>query len=446
MHKLHFIIFILDLQTLNITLHYEERVLPSIINESQFDAIELITQHTLISQRVSELLTERAAQFSLLLDDISITHLSFRPEFTSAVELKQVVQQDVEKQRFLAEKTDQSRQANVIAAEGDARAADLIGKALDEAGDGLIELRQIEAAEGIANQLSKSRNSVYLPYGPQMLFNITGNQNYINARFSLPLANYLPHLVPSQIATAHFQLVLPCDRHFGIDSIPIEICYAGTGDHGFSRRRLFTAVPLINQYSIGSILLENPYYGLRKPSDQSRSSLLYVTDLCIMGKTLVLLHWCQKMKLTPAILHGFSLGGHMASLASTKWSDPPCQQFYKNKASQTFYDYLRERDRSIDSNKIVLNLIKDMMRLLMDEFISLYNYSRSVQPNISDMNDVWPGIHIRYAPHGHVSVFLFNQSDFHHAAAKMLQRQESNVKLKKHLIISPISVTTPKNS
>lgn len=42
-----------------------------------------------------------------------------------------------------------------------------------------------------------------------------------------------------------------------------------------------------------------------------------------MGKslileTLVLLRWCQKLKLTPAILHGFSLGGHMASLAFTK--------------------------------------------------------------------------------------------------------------------------------
>ena len=40
--------------------------------QAQFDAIELITQRTLISQRVSELLTERAAQFGLLLDDISI--------------------------------------------------------------------------------------------------------------------------------------------------------------------------------------------------------------------------------------------------------------------------------------------------------------------------------------------------------------------------------------
>ncbi|CAF4241991.1 unnamed protein product, partial [Rotaria sordida] len=197
MHKLHFIIFILDLQTINITLRilYQPRaeLLPEIFckfgfkiccTKSQFDAIELITQRTLISQRVSELLTERAAQFGLLLDDISIarynkknqsrTHSSFRPEFTSAVELKQVAQQDVEKQRFLVEQTEQSRQANVIAAEGDARAADLICKALDEVGDSLIELRRIETAEGIANQLSKSRNSVYLPHGLQMLLNITG--------------------------------------------------------------------------------------------------------------------------------------------------------------------------------------------------------------------------------------------------------------------------------
>ncbi|CAF4171924.1 unnamed protein product, partial [Rotaria sordida] len=277
--------------------------------------------------------------------------------------------------------------------------------------------------------------------------------------FRSSFANYLPHLVPSQVSTAHFQLVLSRDHRFGIDSIPIGICYTGTGDHGFSRRRLFTVVPLINQYPIGSILLENPYYGLRKPPDQSRSSLLYVTNLYIMSKTLILLHWCQKMKLTLAILHGFSLGGHMASLAFTKWPDPPSRQFYENKASQTFYDYLCERNRSIDSNKIVLDPIKDMMRLLMDEFTSLHNYSRLIQSNIpnvmfiacthdgiSHMNDVWPGIHIRYIPHRHVSAFLFNQSGFNHAAAEMLQRQEPNVKLKKHLIISPISVTTPKNS
>ncbi|CAF4318280.1 unnamed protein product, partial [Rotaria sordida] len=57
---------------------------------------------------------------------------------------------------------------------------------------------------------------------------IKSNQNYTNARFRSPLANYLLHLVSPQVATAHFQLVLPCDHRFGIDSIPIGICYAET--------------------------------------------------------------------------------------------------------------------------------------------------------------------------------------------------------------------------
>lgn len=38
-----------------------------------------------------------------------------------------------------------------------------MAKAFAEAGDGLIELRKIEAAEDIAETLSKSKNIVYLP-------------------------------------------------------------------------------------------------------------------------------------------------------------------------------------------------------------------------------------------------------------------------------------------
>lgn len=40
--------------------------------QAQFDASELITQREMVSQRVNEELTERAAQFGLILDDISL--------------------------------------------------------------------------------------------------------------------------------------------------------------------------------------------------------------------------------------------------------------------------------------------------------------------------------------------------------------------------------------
>jgi len=154
---------------LNIGVDYAERVLPSITNEvlkaivAQFDAHEMITQRELVSARVSEELSTRASQFGLLLDDISITHLSFGKEFTEAVEMKQVAQQDAEKARYLVEKAEQMKIAAVTTAEGDAQAAKLISKAMSECGDGLIELRKIEAAEEIAERMAKSRNVIYLP-------------------------------------------------------------------------------------------------------------------------------------------------------------------------------------------------------------------------------------------------------------------------------------------
>merc|ERR1740131_341675 len=114
-------------------------------------------------------LTSRAQQFGLILDDISITHLTFGREFTAAVELKQVAQQEAEKSKFLVEKAEQVRQASVIQAEGDTEAAELLAKAFADAGEGLVELRSIEAAEEIATNLSASRGVVYLPQGQQTL-------------------------------------------------------------------------------------------------------------------------------------------------------------------------------------------------------------------------------------------------------------------------------------
>ena len=67
---------------------------------------------------------------------------------------------------------EQRKKAAIIRAEGDSQAAVLLAKVLSEAGEGLVELRKIEAAEDIAYQMSQSPNVIYLPPGQQTLLSL----------------------------------------------------------------------------------------------------------------------------------------------------------------------------------------------------------------------------------------------------------------------------------
>lgn len=152
-------------------LDYDERVLPAIGNEvlksivAQFDAAELITQREMVSARIRQELARRANEFNIQLEDVLITHMNFGREFTKAVEQKQIAQQDAERAKYLVEKAEQEKKANIIRAEGEAESAETVSKALAKAGDGLLMIRRLEASSFIAQTLAGSPNVSYLPSG-----------------------------------------------------------------------------------------------------------------------------------------------------------------------------------------------------------------------------------------------------------------------------------------
>jgi regulator of protease activity HflC (stomatin/prohibitin superfamily) len=147
----------------DIGVDYEPKVIDPAIQESvkaataRFTAEELITQRPLVSESLRDVLGTRLTPRGIIVEDLSITEFNFSPEFSKAIEAKQVAEQDalraerelrrvqIESQQQVA-KANAQAEAQLTVAKAEAEALRLQREVISPA---LLQLRFIEKWNGV---------------------------------------------------------------------------------------------------------------------------------------------------------------------------------------------------------------------------------------------------------------------------------------------------------
>ena len=123
--------------------------------------------------------------------------------------------------------------------------------------------------------------------------------------------------LPSESKIAYLRKVMPENAN---KNTPIVVHFPGTGDEGFKRREFFLAVPLAKK-GIGSIILEAPYYGQRRPHHQNSMYIREASDLfkmvhCMFEEGRSILDYLEKEGYQKVVTTGFSMGGVLSVMTS----------------------------------------------------------------------------------------------------------------------------------
>ena len=86
------------------------------------NAEEIVTKRKEVKQQIDSELKERLSDYGILVDDVSLVNVSFSPEFTKAIEAKQIAEQQAKQADYEALKAEKIAQAEINRAKGQAEA------------------------------------------------------------------------------------------------------------------------------------------------------------------------------------------------------------------------------------------------------------------------------------------------------------------------------------
>ena len=158
---------------------FADRVIDSAFNDivkevvPQYQVTEILGKRDEIRTRTKERLAENLGRYGINVDDIYLTNISFSPEYTAAIEQKQVAAQQVEQQRQILEQkrvqADQAEaeaqgaaRAEIARAQGAAEANRLLTESITPA---LIDYQRVQKWDGKMPLYQGGDATVLLP-GP----------------------------------------------------------------------------------------------------------------------------------------------------------------------------------------------------------------------------------------------------------------------------------------
>lgn len=248
------------------------------------------------------------------------------------------------------------------------------------------------------------------------------------------LSPYADLPLPAESRTAFFEMVLPLNAS---RKTPICVHFAATGDEGFARRRRALALPLLRD-GIGSLILENPYYGRRRPPGQHSKMLNRFSDLWAMGGAAVeegrsLMQWLRSEGYGRLGVCGISMGGSMAARVAVLEEAPVAMVgcVTAHSASAVFTEGILKNylawevlNRELDGEAPAIELMRELLGLTdLRRFPPLRRPEAALlvaacrdayipPASAAMLHAHWPGSTMRWLATGHVGAFLFHRRDF----------------------------------
>ena len=94
------------------------------------NAEEILRQRAALKSEIDAQLKQRLAAYNLLVDDVSLTNVSFSPEFTKSIEAKQIAEQKAKEAEYVTLRASKEAEAEVNRAKGQAEAQRLLRQTL----------------------------------------------------------------------------------------------------------------------------------------------------------------------------------------------------------------------------------------------------------------------------------------------------------------------------